>query len=106
METTQRTWSMSALEFTVLWHAIGRDVLPYPLHYHSTEDTAAAYEQAYKDAAARLRSARRASTVGTAIVRRVQGAFCQRGQRIRGCGLFLITSWMRVSSFSSPPTNW
>lgn len=55
METTQHTWHMSALEFTVLWHAIGRDVLPYPLHYRSTEDTAAAYERAYKKAAARLR---------------------------------------------------
>ncbi|MGW5752887.1 ESX secretion-associated protein EspG [Nocardia rhamnosiphila] len=56
MESTRSTWNLSALEFMVLWHAIGRDVLPYPLRYRSVEDTAAAYEHAYKTAAARLRA--------------------------------------------------
>ncbi|MGY4099560.1 ESX secretion-associated protein EspG [Nocardia sp. R16R-3T] len=53
---TQRMWSMSALELTVLWHAMGRDVLPYPLRYRPTEDTAAAYEHAYKTAASGVRA--------------------------------------------------
>ncbi|MEV3962510.1 ESX secretion-associated protein EspG [Nocardia sp. NPDC050193] len=56
MDSTRSAWNLSALEFTVLWHAIGRDVLPYPLRYRSVEDTAAAYEHAYKTAAARLRT--------------------------------------------------
>lgn len=56
MHSTRSAWHLSALEFTVLWHAIGRDVLPYPLRYRSIEDTAAAYEHAYKTAAARLRT--------------------------------------------------
>lgn len=56
MEATRSAWKLSALEFLVLWHAIGRDVLPYPLRYRSVEDTAAAYEHAYKTAAARLRT--------------------------------------------------
>ncbi|MEV2220424.1 ESX secretion-associated protein EspG [Nocardia vinacea] len=53
---TQRTWSMSALELTVLWHAIGRDVLPYPLRYRPTEHTAEAYERAYRAAASEVRT--------------------------------------------------
>ncbi|WP_063038421.1 ESX secretion-associated protein EspG [Nocardia grenadensis] len=56
MDSTRTAWNLSALEFTVLWHAIGRDVLPYPLRYRSVEETAAAYEHAYKAAAARLRT--------------------------------------------------
>ncbi|MBF6097213.1 ESX secretion-associated protein EspG [Nocardia cyriacigeorgica] len=57
METmTQRTWTMSGLELTVLWHAIGRDILPYPLQYRPTEPTADAYDRAYKSAAARIQS--------------------------------------------------
>ncbi|GGL28055.1 ESX secretion-associated protein EspG [Nocardia jinanensis] len=56
MDSTPRTWRLSALEFLVLWHAIGRDVLPYPLRYRSVEDTAAAYERAYKAAAVRVRT--------------------------------------------------
>lgn len=56
MEPTPRVWTLSALELMVLWHAIGRDVLPYPLRYRSVEDTAEAYEHAYKTAAARLRT--------------------------------------------------
>lgn len=56
MESTRSAWNLSALEFLVLWHAIGRDVLPYPLRYRSVEDTAAAYEHAYKTAAVRLRT--------------------------------------------------
>ncbi len=53
---TQQLWSLSALELTVLWHAIGRDVLPYPLRYRPTEDTAAAYERTYKTAASGVRA--------------------------------------------------
>ena len=56
MDPTRSAWNLSALEFTVLWYAIGRDVLPYPLRYRSGEDTAVACEHAYKTAAARLRS--------------------------------------------------
>ncbi|WP_327149289.1 ESX secretion-associated protein EspG [Nocardia sp. NBC_01329] len=56
MDSTRSAWRLSALEFMVLWHAIGRDVLPYPLRYRSVEDTAADYEHAYKTAAARLRT--------------------------------------------------
>lgn len=55
-QMTQQMWTMSALELTVLWHAMGRDVLPYPLRYRSTEDTAAAYERAYKTAATGVRA--------------------------------------------------
>ncbi|MEU4314497.1 ESX secretion-associated protein EspG [Nocardia sp. NPDC024068] len=54
-DPTPRAWTFSALELTVLWHAIGRDVLPYPLRYRSAESTSEAYEHAYKAAAARLR---------------------------------------------------
>ncbi|MBF6083812.1 ESX secretion-associated protein EspG [Nocardia cyriacigeorgica] len=46
------TWVFSPLEFSVLWQAFDRDVLPYPLQYRSTEDTQDAYEQAWKTAAA------------------------------------------------------
>lgn len=53
---TQQTWTMSGLELTVLWHAIGRDILPYPLQYRPAEDTADAYDRAYKTAAARIQS--------------------------------------------------
>ncbi|MBF6081484.1 ESX secretion-associated protein EspG [Nocardia cyriacigeorgica] len=53
---TQRTWTMSGLELTVLWHAIGRDILPYPLQYRPTEPTADAYDRAYKSAATRIQS--------------------------------------------------
>ncbi|BDU09237.1 hypothetical protein FMUBM48_55000 [Nocardia cyriacigeorgica] len=57
METmTQRTWTMSGLELTVLWHAIGRDILPYPLQCRPTEPTADAYDRAYKSAATRIQS--------------------------------------------------
>ncbi|WP_280232383.1 ESX secretion-associated protein EspG [Nocardia cyriacigeorgica] len=53
---TQRTWTLSGLELTVLWHAIGRDILPYPLQYRPSEPTADAYDRAYKSAATRLQS--------------------------------------------------
>ncbi|MFE3446543.1 ESX secretion-associated protein EspG [Nocardia sp. NPDC059180] len=53
---TQKTWTMSGLELTVLWHAIGRDILPYPLQYRPSEDTADAYDRAYKSAATRIQS--------------------------------------------------
>ncbi|WP_330253701.1 ESX secretion-associated protein EspG [Nocardia sp. NBC_00565] len=53
---TPQMWSISALELTVLWHAIGRDVLPYPLRYRPTEDTAEAYERAYKASASGVRA--------------------------------------------------
>lgn len=51
-----RAWSMTPLELTVLWHAIGREILPYPLQYRSTESTAEEYQNAYKAAAARIRT--------------------------------------------------
>ncbi|WP_054815532.1 ESX secretion-associated protein EspG [Nocardia arizonensis] len=51
-----RAWSLSALEFTVLWHAIGREILPYPLQHRPVEQTVDEYERAYKDAAIRVRA--------------------------------------------------
>lgn len=51
-----RAWSMSPLELTVLWHAIGREILPYPLQHRPTQETVEEYERAYKTAAARVQT--------------------------------------------------
>lgn len=52
------SWTFNALGFTVLWRAAGHDVLPYPLQFRSTADTAAEFEAQWKaeagDLAARL----------------------------------------------------
>ncbi|WP_157172718.1 ESX secretion-associated protein EspG [Nocardia exalbida] len=51
---SRRDWSFTALGFTVLWRAVDRDVLPYPLQYRSTADTVADYESEWKSEAAEL----------------------------------------------------
>ncbi|MCP2295813.1 EspG family protein [Nocardia amikacinitolerans] len=51
---TPQTWTMSALELTVLWHAIGREILPYPLCHKPTEQTTEEYDRAYRAAAAHV----------------------------------------------------
>lgn len=56
MTATPRTWTLSALELMVLWHAIGREILPYPLQYRATERTADDYTRAYQAAAARVQT--------------------------------------------------
>ncbi|MBH0778267.1 ESX secretion-associated protein EspG [Nocardia bovistercoris] len=51
-----RAWSLSPLELTVLWHALGREILPYPLQHRPTQETVEEYERAYKSAATRVQS--------------------------------------------------
>ncbi|MEU2125379.1 ESX secretion-associated protein EspG [Nocardia niwae] len=51
---SRRDWSFTALGFTVLWRAVERDVLPYPLQYRSTAETVADYESEWKSEAAGL----------------------------------------------------
>ncbi|UGT69188.1 ESX secretion-associated protein EspG [Nocardia gipuzkoensis] len=51
---SRRDWSFTALGFTVLWRAVDRDVLPYPLQYRSTAETVADYESEWKSEAAGL----------------------------------------------------
>ncbi|WP_327114374.1 ESX secretion-associated protein EspG [Nocardia sp. NBC_01730] len=51
---SRRDWSFTALGFTVLWRAVDRDVLPYPLQYRSTAETVADYEAEWKSEAAGL----------------------------------------------------
>ncbi|WP_327115398.1 ESX secretion-associated protein EspG [Nocardia sp. NBC_01730] len=51
---SRRDWSFTALGFTVLWRAVDRDVLPYPLQYRSTAETIAEYEEDWKSEAAGL----------------------------------------------------
>ncbi len=51
---SRRDWSFSALGFTVLWRAVERDVLPYPLQFRSTAETVADYESEWKSEAAGL----------------------------------------------------
>ncbi|WP_063037352.1 ESX secretion-associated protein EspG [Nocardia pseudovaccinii] len=51
---TVRDWTFTPLGFKVLWRAMERDVLPYPLQYRSTERTLAEYDQAWKDEAGAL----------------------------------------------------
>ncbi|WP_174184097.1 ESX secretion-associated protein EspG [Nocardia barduliensis] len=51
---SRRDWSFTALGFTVLWRAVDRDVLPYPLQFRSTAETVADYEAEWKSEAAGL----------------------------------------------------
>ncbi|MGO4649121.1 ESX secretion-associated protein EspG [Nocardia sp. 2YAB30] len=51
---SQQDWSFTALGFTVLWRAVDRDVLPYPLQYRSIAETVADYEAEWKSEAAGL----------------------------------------------------
>lgn len=51
---SRRDWSFTALGFTVLWRAVERDVLPYPLQHRSTAETVADYEAEWKSEAAGL----------------------------------------------------
>ncbi|MFC9892087.1 ESX secretion-associated protein EspG [Nocardia sp. NPDC127579] len=48
---TRPDWLFTALAFKVLWRAMERDVLPYPLQFRSTADTVEDFEQAWKNQA-------------------------------------------------------
>ncbi|QIS18203.1 ESX secretion-associated protein EspG [Nocardia terpenica] len=47
-------WTFSALGFTVLWRATGRDVLPYPLQFRPDADTTDDFDAQWKATAGEL----------------------------------------------------
>ncbi|MFD6516084.1 ESX secretion-associated protein EspG [Rhodococcus sp. NPDC060176] len=53
---TTKQWHFTGLEFSILWEAVGRDRLPYPLRFRSTAETMNELTAERRRAGARLSS--------------------------------------------------
>ncbi len=52
---TQSQWRFTGMEFQILWEAVGRDRLPYPLKFRPTAETMTELTMQRKNAALRIR---------------------------------------------------
>ncbi|MFD4265823.1 ESX secretion-associated protein EspG [Rhodococcus sp. NPDC058481] len=53
---TAGQWDLDPLEFDLVWRQFGRDRLPYPLQYHSTDELASDFRRSRALAAAEVRT--------------------------------------------------